>query len=402
MKKNLISLAAEAENIRKCARQEFLQEKVIKDFIIYDIPEFIIWKQKVLLELKLIPKKDSFVQDAIFEIDMFSGFEDRQRFDKLTGSLRAIVNNIDNYYQEETNIMTAEERSNMLFISHATADRDYIKAFIELLEVLGLQEDEIVCSSIPPYCVPLGGKVYEWLVDKFQNNKLHVIYMLSQNYYNSAASLNEMGAAWAMKQKWDAVLLPGFEFKDISGCIDPTQIGIKLDDPDMMTLKFRIGELKNTLIKEFGLRSMSEALWERKRDDFLNKIKMISEERSLANERETEELVENVKPYRITKDASVLLAYASDDPHGQIVVISYLGGTTISAGGVLFNRDNTAREIARWTSAVDELIHGGYIKRIGKRDKIYEVTHIGYIFSDQVKTEFKIDTSCDLEMYIRD
>ena len=75
-----------------------------------------------------------------------------------------------------------------------------------------------------------------------------------------------------MKQEWSAILLPGFGFKEIAGCIDSTQIGIKLDDPDVATLKYRLGELKDLLVKEFDLRSMSSALWERKRDDFLDKI----------------------------------------------------------------------------------------------------------------------------------
>ena len=152
--------------------------------------------------------------------------------------MKQIAENIDKYYKENGQVdCSMEEKSKMIFISHSSIDKEYIAAFIELLEGIGLHEDEIVCSSIPPYCIPLDGKVYEWLVDKFQNCELHVFYMLSHNYYSSAASLNEMGAAWAMKQKWSAILLPGFGFGEIAGCIDPTQIGIKLDDSDLQTLK---------------------------------------------------------------------------------------------------------------------------------------------------------------------
>lgn len=171
--------------------------------------------------------------------------------------------------------MMTEEKEKIVFISHSTKDKDYVFAFVELLEALGFQEDEIVCSSIPPYCIPLNNKVYEWLVDKFQNCELHVMYMLSHNYYGSVASLNEMGAAWAMKQNWSAILLPGFAFSEIAGCIDPSQIGIKLDDSDIATLKYRLGELKEILTKEFGLRSMSSTIWERKRDEFISRIQSL-------------------------------------------------------------------------------------------------------------------------------
>ena len=47
-------------------------------------------------------------------------------------------------------------------------------ANVEVLEDIGLRENEIVCSSIPPYCIPLNHKVDEGLADKFQNYKLFI------------------------------------------------------------------------------------------------------------------------------------------------------------------------------------------------------------------------------------
>ena len=89
-----------------------------------------------------------------------------------------------------------------------------------------------------------------------------------------------MGAAWAMKHKWTGVLLPGFQFNQLDGCIDKTQIAIKLDDSDNRTLKFRLSEFKDELTKEFNLRPMSEATWERQRDGFLDRISTITEARA--------------------------------------------------------------------------------------------------------------------------
>ena len=128
--------------------------------------------------------------------------------------------------------------------------------FVGLLEIQGLRDEEIICSSVPPYCILLGNKVYEWLVSEFQNSDLHVIYVFSKDYYSSATSLNEMGATWAMKHKWTGVLLPGFQFNQLDGGIDKTQIEIKLDDSDNRTLKYRLSEFKDELIKDFNLRPM--------------------------------------------------------------------------------------------------------------------------------------------------
>lgn len=169
----------------------------------------------------------------------------------------------------------SEEREKKIFISHATKDKEYVSAIVNLLESLGFREDEIICSSIPPYCIPLDNNVYDWLVDEFQHCDLHIIFALSKTYYSRPVCLNEMGAAWAMKHKWTAILLPGFGFSEIAGCIDSAQVSIKLDDEDSDTLNFRLGELKDNLIAEFGLRTISPALWEKKRKEFL---KMIEEE----------------------------------------------------------------------------------------------------------------------------
>ena len=62
--------------------------------------------------------------------------------------------------------------------------------------------------------------------------------------------------------------------------IDKTQIGIKLDDNDKRTLNYRLEELKNDLISEFDLCDVYGARWERKRDNFLQKIEEIAEKKA--------------------------------------------------------------------------------------------------------------------------
>lgn len=402
MKEKFLTLVSQIEDIRKTAHEVHVKGFLESDFIIYDVPEFISWKQKVLLELQQIKVHDCFIENTIDIIGKFKGYTDKKLFNELVGALDAIADNIDYYYKDT--IMMTEEKAKMIFISHSTKDKDYVSAFVELLEVLGLKEDEIVCSSIPPYCIPLNNKVYEWLVDKFQNCELHVIYMLSHNYYGSAASLNEMGAAWAMKHNWSAILLPGFGFGEIDGCIDPSQIGIKLDDSDIATLKFRFGELKEILTREFSLRLMSSAVWERHRDKFLKKISDIKENQNIVNQEvmEFESQNEMVNTNTTSVDACVMLAYASDDPNGQIMQLASLGGSSISTKGIEFVRKNTARELARWTSAIDELLRQGYIKLVGRKDKIYNVTNSGFMFADQVKKKFNIDTNKDFADYLVD
>lgn len=402
MKDKFKKLVEEIEDIRNLAHEIHVEGFFESDFVLYDVPEFLTWKQAVYFELQMI-KKDDFISRTILILDKFDGYSDKINFDEVSGALKAIYENIDYYYAEES-VSMEEKKEKIVFISHATADKKYIKAFVELLEDLGLNEEEIICSSIPPYCIPLDGKVYEWLVDKFQNYDLHVFFMLSHNYYESTACLNEMGAAWAMKQKWTGILLPGFGFEDIDGCIDRTQISIKLDDKETETLHYRLEELKNNLTSEFQLRNMSHTIWERKRTDFLGKIesakKEVDEEEAFEETIVLDKAVSTDAKKTINVDSCVLLVYGAESDHGQIMVTSDLDGRTISTNNVLFTKSNDKKVIARWVSALSELVNQGYVKRINS--SIYEVTYSGYNFADQIKSELKIDVSHDFEEYLVD
>ena len=283
-----------------------------------------------------------------------------------------------------------DERQKVIFISHSSKDKEYTKAFVNLLFDIGLNEDDIVCSSYPGVGIPLREKVYDWLIEKFQEYELHVFYFLSHNYYQSVASLNEMGAAWAMKQKWDGILLPEFSFSDISGCIDSTQIGIKLDG-DIDELKHRLGELKDDIVNEFGLRTVSATRWEKIRDSFITAIQGIKPEKT--------ELKKDYVPVAIAATdntmsvyACVMLLFAAEDD-GQIMVIQTLSGTSYQAGKTILERNQTPRELAQWDDAVAKLLKKGYIKKVGRKDPIYQVTAIGFDIAEGFKTDNEIDTS---------
>lgn len=57
-----------------------------------------------------------------------------------------------------------------------------------------------------------------------------------------------MGAAWVLKQDYDSILLPGFDYRQIAGAVNPNRIALKLDDKDINNLKHRLLELKDKII----------------------------------------------------------------------------------------------------------------------------------------------------------
>lgn len=127
------------------------------------------------------------------------------------------------------------------------------------------------CSSIDGYGIKWGNNIYEYLQGEFSNekNELIVLFMLSDNYYKSAACLNEMGAAWVLKKEYRSILLPGFDFVKLDGAIDPRQIAIKLDDDNIM---MKLNDVKDQLIKWFDLDDINSNRWDRIRHKFIDNL----------------------------------------------------------------------------------------------------------------------------------
>lgn len=169
-----------------------------------------------------------------------------------------------------------KKKSSKIFISHSSRDLAFVQPLVELFEHIGLNSENMFCSSVAGYNVPLDGNIYDYLKEQFQSYDLRVIFMLSENYYNSPASLNEMGAAWVLQHRYTSVLLPQFDFRDVKGVIDQMRISIKLDS-EKYELKARLNELRDIIVSEIGLElsSFSQNIWERHRDEFVDKVSSV-------------------------------------------------------------------------------------------------------------------------------
>lgn len=158
-----------------------------------------------------------------------------------------------------------------LFISHAEKDFDITQAFVELLYRIGLKESDIFCSSISELGVPIKEDIYSYLRNLLDSDDVIPIFMLSENYYSSAACLNEMGAVWLKQNDYYIFLLPGFTFKEIKGAINPSKRGIKLDNTKR-TLRGDLNLFKEELCEIFMLKPIAEQRWEDYRDSFIKSI----------------------------------------------------------------------------------------------------------------------------------
>lgn len=285
MKKDLVALIEAIPDIESRFRKFVPSDGLCipSGEFIYDVPEFIEWKEAVLFELQDIYNRtnDTYVWNIINAtgvIHKFNGknYNERENFNKIKSSLTLIRKNINKYYPNEIDISEDQEMLRpKIFISHSSSDLKYVEPFVELLADIGLTNENLFCSSVPDYAIPLNQDIYNYLSDLFRNYQLYVIFMLSSNYYNSVACMNEMGAAWVLKNEYTSILLPSFEYEEIKGAVNPNKIGMKLDDNDEL-LKIRLGELKSIISEKFHIK-VPEIRWEKKRNVFVEKMRELSQ-----------------------------------------------------------------------------------------------------------------------------
>jgi len=121
-----------------------------------------------------------------------------------------------------------------IFISHSSRNKNYGEKLVELLRSLGIKETEIIFTSNIAYGIPVGQNIFNWLKSQISENPF-VIYLLSKEYYESIACLNEMGAAWIIENKHAAIFTPNFNLSSTefqSGVLDPREIGFYINDED--------------------------------------------------------------------------------------------------------------------------------------------------------------------------
>lgn len=343
---------------------------------IYNTPEFAEWSQALQFELQEIYDRthDQYIWEAIIIIKQkFNGWEDEKYFAELSGKLHTIRENINKYFPDEASensniveVCTMKVKTPKIFISHSSKDEKIVSAFVDLLFDIGLNTGHIFCTSVPGCGVLIDNDIYTSLKREFEEHQVHVVFMLSSNYYGSPACLNEMGAAWILQTAYTSILLPGFEFREIDGAVNPRQMAIKLDEP-ADHLKEKLGQMRNNFIEKFGLPHLPDTRWESRRDAFIANVTAP---------------INTVPKMNISDKAIQLLNAACSSSDGEIMKSTDLSGTWISAGKTQFVRSQERKEVAEWEAALKELHTSGLIESAGSKGIIYVVTKAGYDFME--------------------
>lgn len=170
---------------------------------------------------------------------------------------------------EEAQHGDTQTKTPKVFISHSSKDKEFVEALVTLLESIGFDNTILFCSSVEDYWIGLSQNIFESLRSLFREHKLFVIFVHSPRYYESAVSLNEMGAAWVLKNDYCSILTNDMSKEQMKGVVDSSTIFIKVNTPEAPA---RLNELKKKLAEIFGLPSINDSTWERKRNMFLRVV----------------------------------------------------------------------------------------------------------------------------------
>jgi hypothetical protein len=185
---------------------------------------------------------------------------------------REVMNKAKEQLNNNNPLKNSFAKKPMVFISHSSKDYDFVEALTDMLQHIGLTHENLFCSSIPGLWIGLSQDIFESLRQLFQEYDLYVIFVQSHRYYESAASLNEMGAAWVLQTKFCSILTKDMNYDDMKGVFDKNKIAIKVNDNDA---PYRLTELKNDIFKFLHLDPIDETRWERERTKFLKQVKEI-------------------------------------------------------------------------------------------------------------------------------
>ncbi|TXR66516.1 TIR domain-containing protein [Bacillus sp. AR8-1] len=234
-------------------------------------PDYVSWIQRCKMFVNENVHDKSFKNDFALAANKAHG-DGFERFEYLIGMLQSLKDydfSLSNTNQEANHSNKIEK----IFISHASRDVKYVKELVDLLNDIGIKKSSksIFCSSLPGYDIPHGKSIYEFLKNELKNNNIMVLFVLSDNYYQSAPCLNEMGAAWITSKEYTTVLTPNFDFKQIVGAIDPTKISFKMNDP------VGLDKFRDSIIQTLELEVTDYKIWQGDKEKYLSAVSALAD-----------------------------------------------------------------------------------------------------------------------------
>ena len=158
------------------------------------------------------------------------------------------IHHIDEILESEPN-----DSDPIIFISHRSSDQKYGDALRNFIIGLGVKNDQLIYSSHPLHKIPLDQNIFEYLRNNIHSN-VFMIILWSDEYLDSPACLNEMGAAWVVQSDYTNIYVPTFSFgnpKYHECAVDTKKMGAVLNGDQHCRASML--ELKDKIVSLFDL-----------------------------------------------------------------------------------------------------------------------------------------------------
>ena len=244
-----------------------------------------------------------------------------------------------------------------IFLSHKGLDKEMVREYKEVLEELGY------VPWLDDEAMPAGTRLERGLLEGMQES-CAVVFFVTADFKDAGFLETEIDYALTEKRK------KGDEFAVIT-----LVLGEFEEEPDVESVVpalLRPYVWKQPTSQFHGLREILRAL-PKKASDHLANPRSIGGNPVVAEEEGS----------RLSEDGkSILMAAAQGE--GEVICIRTMGGVRVSAGGKSMVINDSAREAARWEAAVEELQRHRYIKDVGYKGEVFELTKAGWDMSDSL------------------
>lgn len=186
-----------------------------------------------------------------------------------------------------------------------------------------------------------------------------------------------------------------------SGTVEEIEKHIELNKPAMLYFSNkpvhpdRIDQEQYSRLKAFKKSCQTRGLYESydELDDFRQKffrqlqLKLNEDEtftRESGKEFDTKIRNSTLPAPQLSKEACILLKEASQDPNGMILHVRSLGGIELLTHEKDLISDQSRRTIAKWETALEELIANDLIVDGGHEGEVFELTDKGFQLADTI------------------
>jgi len=267
----------------------------------------------------------------------------------------------------------------LIFISHKESDVKIAEKLVEfLLAALDIEEEKVLCTSVPGHMLKFGPPVPEQLRDGLVTSAV-LIGLLTQDSVGATWVIFELGAAWGLKKLVIPILGPGLKFSDIPGPLGNSP-GVQINATNASS---RLMDAVNQIASQLGLTQKTGGKAQAKLSDFVTAFASLPVAANQEKVPQLEQSEPTVSVLTLSEREKQMLLEAVQDANGAILHQKFMGGEAWLThgkqfGGNIQDGESSSKEIAQWKAALDQLINKHLVEQQDHKAVVFRVTAIGY------------------------